>query len=244
MSSAVSSPLHLHSLLAPSIISTSASPSSYPSSRSSLQWTNPLRLPMPALLRIPSHRNFLPRAINLSAGNPSDPSRSLNRLVDYAQKLFDDLPQPVKSFPWSRAVKNFFRLIFDLSCAVAKYLSVPVLAISSLSEMSYCGHERKLALVPFPFLIGFLMAGVLSETASELSPLQKEGEFPLHLLLVAIFFLMLKLPGPYYPYWGRLLLPHVGNGGLWRTAWLLFVWYRRIARTEITPVSYDHGDSS
>lgn len=242
MLSSFSSPFH--SLLIPSMISTSASPSSYPSSRSSLQWTNPLRLPFPALLHYPSHRRFIPRAINLSSENPSDPSRNLDRILDHAQKVLDDLPQPVKSFPWSTAVKNFLRLILDLSCAVAKYLSVPVLAVSSLSEMSYCGHERKLALVPFSLLVGLLLAGVLSETVLELSPALKEGEFPLHLLLVGFFFLMLKLPGPYYPYWGRLILPHVGNGGLWRTGWLLFVWYRGIARTGNKPVSYDHGDSS
>lgn len=59
--------------------------------------------------------------------------------------------------------------MFDLACAVAKFLFVPILAVSSLSEMSYCGHERKLVLVPFPFLIGFFMAGVLADTAIELS---------------------------------------------------------------------------
>lgn len=57
--------------------------------------------------------------------------------------------------------------------AVVKYLSVPLLAVSSLSEMSYCAHEKKLFLVPVPLLIGMAIADLLRETILDLSPLLK-----------------------------------------------------------------------
>ncbi|KAI0497708.1 hypothetical protein KFK09_020942 [Dendrobium nobile] len=236
MSSISSSLLYPCTLLLPSKISTAAPTLSLPpSSRSSFQLPKPLRPPSPVLCSFSTYGRFLPRAINLTAENPSDPGQrlSLDYIIATAQKLFDDLPEPVKKFPWVKALESFFRLLFDLACAVGKYLFIPMLAVSSLSEMSYCGHEKKLVLVPFPFLIGFVLAGVLVDTAIELSVGFKEGEFPWHLLMAATFFLLLKLPGPYYPYWGRLLIPHFANGGLWRTVWLVFLWYRGVGRTTI-----------
>ncbi|KAL0911195.1 hypothetical protein M5K25_019317 [Dendrobium thyrsiflorum] len=247
MSTISSSLLYPRTLLRPSKISTAAPPPSLsPSSRLSFQWPKPLRPPSPVLLcSFSTYCRFLPHAINLPAENPSDPGQrfSLDYIIATAQKLFDDLPQPVKKFPWVKALESFFRLLFDLACAVGKYLSIPMLAVSSLSEMSYCGHEKKLVFVPFPFLIGFVLAGVLVDTAIELSVGFKEGEFPWHLLMVATFFLLLKLPGPYYPYWGRLLIPHFANGGLWRTVWLVFVWYRGVGRTIIQTEPSDRDDS-
>lgn len=55
----------------------------------------------------------------------------------------------------------------------------------------------------------------------------QQAEVPWHLVAVAIFFTLIKLPGPYYPYWGRILIPHIANGGLLRTLWFAFLWYRR-----------------
>ncbi|PKA46947.1 hypothetical protein AXF42_Ash020932 [Apostasia shenzhenica] len=221
------------SILLPSSIFPPPPPSPSPSSRSSCRWPKPLlRHPSPATSRSAISRRSLLRAINLSSDDPGGPAKGLglDRVLGAAQKLFDDLPQPVKSFPWRRTLECFGLLLFDLACAVARYLSVPVLALSSLSEMSYCGHERKLALVPFPFLLGFAFAGVLADATTELSLCLEEGDLPWHLLLVATFFVMLKLAGPYYFYWGRLLIPHFANGGLWRMLWLVFQWSRQMIK--------------
>lgn len=93
-----------------------------------------------------------------------------DHLLAKAQKVWDSSPQPVRNFPWNKALENFIQLILDLFLAVVKYLSVPVLAVSSLSELSYCAHEKKLFFVPVPVLIGFSVAGVLKETALDSSP--------------------------------------------------------------------------
>lgn len=178
-------------------------------------------------------------AMNMAAGQSGDPEKlNLDQLVNRARKLWDSSPQPVKSFPWNRALENFIQLILDLFVAVVKYLSVPLLAVSSLSEMSYCAHEKKLFLVPVPLLIGMAITDLLRETVLDLSPLLKDAEVPWHLIAIAIFFALLKLPGPYYPYWGRLFVPHFANGALLRTLWFAFWWYRKPKKaSEATPLN-------
>ncbi|KAL7002773.1 hypothetical protein U1Q18_003929 [Sarracenia purpurea var. burkii] len=177
------------------------------------------------------HLNTRPKslcAMNMTAGQSGDPWKiNLNLIMDKARKIWESSPQQVKTFPWNRALENFIQLIFDLCLAVIKYLCVPVLAVSSLSELSYCAHEKKLFLIPIPLLLGVAVAGVLRETAVELSPLLKDAEVPWHLIAMAIFFTILKLPGPYYPYWGRIFIPHFANGGLLRTLYYAFLWLRR-----------------
>lgn len=166
--------------------------------------------------------------MGMAARHSGDPERmSFHHLLDKGKELWDSSPEPVKSFPWIQALENFIQLILDLVLAVFKFLCVPLFAVSSLSEMSYCAHEKKLQLVPLPLLVGVAFAGVLNETALELSPLLKDAEVPWHLIAIAIFFTMLKLPGPYYPYWGRILIPHIANGGLLRILWYAFLWNRR-----------------
>lgn len=112
--------------------------------------------------------------MNMASGQSRDPERlNLSSIMNKASELWDSSPQPVKSFPWNRALENFVQLIIDLFLAVVKYLSVPLLAVSSLSEMSYCAHEKKLFFVPVPLLIGMAIADILRETSLEISPLLK-----------------------------------------------------------------------
>ncbi|KAK3024542.1 hypothetical protein RJ639_043734 [Escallonia herrerae] len=182
-------------------------------------------------------------AVNMTAGESGEPGKlNLDHVLNKARKLWDSSPQPVKSFPWNRALENFIQLILDLGLAVIKYLCVPVLAVSSLSEMSYCIHEKKQFLIPFPLLLGVAVAGVVKETALELSPFLKDAEVPWHLIVSAIFFTLLKLPGPYYPHWGRILIPQFANGGLLRTLWFAVLWYRRPRKAlDPSPANNVHG---
>lgn len=166
--------------------------------------------------------------MNMSAGQSDESGKfNVDRLIGEARKLWDASPQPVKNFPWERAFENFVQILLDLVLAVIKYLTLPVLFVTSVSEMSYCAHERKLFLIPIPFLFGAVVAGVLRTAALESSQSLRNATVPWHLIAIGIFFTLLKLPGPYYPYWGRIFIPHLANGALWRTVWLAFMWYRR-----------------
>ncbi|KAM5549123.1 hypothetical protein ABKV19_000512 [Rosa sericea] len=182
-------------------------------------------------------------AVNMTAGQSDDPGQiKFDHLIAKARKLWESSPQPVKMFPWKRAGLNFIQLILDLVLAVAKYLCVPLLVVSSLSEMSYCAQERKLFFVPVPVIIGMAIAEVLKLAALDVSPLLKDAEVPWHLFVMAIFFTLLKLPGPYYPFWGRIIIPHIANGGLLRTLWFAFLWYRRPRKASTTASSH-HSES-
>ncbi|KAI3716074.1 hypothetical protein L6452_23136 [Arctium lappa] len=165
--------------------------------------------------------------MNMNAAQPNEDGKSnIDLVLDKARKLWDNSPQEVKIFPWTRALENFTQLIIDIILVVTQYLYVPVMAVTSVSEMSYCAHERKLLITPLPLLIGVAVAGVLRNRALKLSPFLKEAKVPWHLYANMLFFTLIKLPGPYYPYWGRILIPHFANGGLFRTLWFLFLWYR------------------
>lgn len=121
----------------------------------------------------------------MTAGQSGDPEKlNLDAIIEKARTLWDSSPHPVKSFPWNRTLENFIQLILDLTLAVIKYLCAPLLAVSSLSEMSYCAHEKKLFLVPIPLLIGIVVAGLLKDAALELSPFLKVEIFMCHELYI------------------------------------------------------------
>ncbi|KAK4378401.1 hypothetical protein RND71_000263 [Anisodus tanguticus] len=167
--------------------------------------------------------------MNIAAAGQSDEPHKFNleNIIDQAKKLWDSAPTPVKSFPWNRALDNFVQLILDVILTVTKYLYVPVLVVTSISELSYCAHERKLYITLLPILVGVAIAGILKSAALESSPYLKNAEIPWHLIAIGVFFTLLKLLGPYYPYWGRIFIPHLANGALFRTLWFAFLWYRR-----------------
>lgn len=112
--------------------------------------------------------------MNTASGQSDDRGElNLSHLMDKARTMWDTSPQPIKSFPWNKALENFVQLILDLFFNVIKYLSIPVFTISSISEMSYCAHERKLFLVPLTLLIGSIVVGVLRDAVLESSPYLK-----------------------------------------------------------------------
>lgn len=127
--------------------------------------------------------------MNMAAGQSDDPGKiSLDHIMDKARKYWDKCPQPVKVFPWNKALESFIQLIVNLTLAVVRYVCVPLLAISSLSEMSYCAQERRLFFTPVPFLLGILVAGILRETVLEVSPLLKVGKIMLRQSSIFFFF--------------------------------------------------------
>nr|VDD44633.1 unnamed protein product [Brassica oleracea] len=183
-------------------------------------------------------KRFLCRSIHMESDHSGDSKRlTFDTLLRKAKDVWNDSPQPVKDFPWNRAFENFVQLVLDLAISVVKFLFVPVLAVSSVSEMSYCAHERKLALVPFPLVIGIVVGGILQGTALNISPRLKEAEVPWHLIAMMMFFTLIKLPGPYYPYCWRLFVPHFANGVLFRALWSMFFWYKKTRNTSATPHS-------
>ncbi|KAL9244330.1 hypothetical protein vseg_018117 [Gypsophila vaccaria] len=178
-------------------------------------------------IAVPSARPRFSCSASMADGQSSDRGKlKFDHLIKKAKIYWDALPQPITSFPWSKVGNNFIQLIVDVAAMLIKYLMAPVLAVSAFSEMSYCAYEKRLLLVPVPLILGFAVAGILKEAASQSLPVTKDANVPWHLIAVAVFFTLLKLPGPYYPYWGRICIPHFANGGLLGVFWMLYSWYQ------------------
>ncbi|ERN14194.1 uncharacterized protein LOC18442449 [Amborella trichopoda] len=178
----------------------------------------------PLYFRHPRHA--IRSSMNMVASDSGDSKKiKLDQAIGEIRKVWESFPEPIKIFPWKKAFVNYVQLIVGIIYGVAKFLCIPLLAVSSLSEMSYCAHEQKMTLIPLPLLAGIFVAGVLKEASVEVSKDLQEGDFPWHLVAIGAFFTLLKLLGPYYPYWGRILIPHFANGGLWRTLWFVRLWY-------------------
>lgn len=166
-------------------------------------------------------------AASAADGQAGDSGKfNLDHIKAKVKNFCDQLPEPVKAFPWIQVLENFLQLVLDLSLTVIKYLSIPLLAVTSISELIYCAHERKLDLVPIPLICGIVVGGIMTATAEKLSPLPKDAVVPWHLIALAMVFVLLKLPGPYYPFWGRIFIPQLANGGLLRIFWSLHLWNR------------------
>lgn len=174
-------------------------------------------------------------AFNISRGESGGLEEIKNARLEKVQNMLGDFGEPIKAFPWKKAFTRFFHHLSSLAFWVAKWLSIPVVLISSLSEMTYCGWQNKELLILYGLLSGSVLAGILKETAIELSEDFQEGKFPWHLLIIAAFFALIKLPGPYYPYWLRVFLPHFATGGLLRLLWSANIWYK----TQSTPVKVE-----
>ncbi|KAG6417516.1 hypothetical protein SASPL_119698 [Salvia splendens] len=178
--------------------------------------------------------------MDMAANQPCDPKKlSISHIVDTATSLWNTTPRPLKTFPWNKTLNHFIQLVVDLVLAVIRFLAIPVFCTTSITEMSYCAHERKLYLIPLPFLVGVAVAGVLHNAALESSSYLKYAEVPWHLIALLTSFALLKFPGPYYPYWGRIFIPHMANGAILRTLWLLFLWFQKPQK----PPENNHVDS-
>ncbi|KMZ62000.1 hypothetical protein ZOSMA_49G00680 [Zostera marina] len=168
------------------------------------------------------------RANDINAPNWGDHG---NRWLDSARNLFDKLPEPLKIFPWNSTLVQFFKIQLQLAVSVAKYLFIPFMVLSTRSELIYCFYENKVMETPVPFLAGIAIATAFYRTVMDITSAFKEQAYPWHLLLMLTFFLLLKLPGPHYPYVGRIIVPHFANGGIWTTLWFAFQWYRNSSKT-------------
>lgn len=146
-------------------------------------------------------------------------------------KLLEICPEPVRRFPWKKAVWRVIQRLFQPILGVAKQLLIPILAVTFLMDVYYSIAQNKEIFIPIGMLAGCVFAEILKETAVELFQNFKEGGFPWHLLAMALIFSLIKVSGPYYPYWGRIFLPHFANGGLWQTIWLTRNWHKNQSQT-------------
>jgi len=78
-------------------------------------------------------------------------------------------PEPIRVFPWATAGSLFLQRLLHQFWTVGKWLAIPVLAVSMLSELSYTFMQEKVLIVPAGMIGGIAFAGMMKETAVELS---------------------------------------------------------------------------
>lgn len=156
--------------------------------------------------------------------NSEQPGRQL-KISSFQEKTVDAF----RSYPWERLCWRFLQRTSDLAWTATKWLAIPVFALSIISELIYTLSMRKDICIPLGILCGVLFAKVVGNASLDvMKELQQDGRAAWPLMLLGLFFLLLKLPGPYYPSWAAVFIPHVANAGLVKTA-LLFRDSQRLA---------------
>jgi hypothetical protein len=84
--------------------------------------------------------------------------------------VLDKASEPIRAFPWAKAGNVLLRRLLDQFWTVGKWLAIPVLALSVLSELSYTLLEEKVLIIPVGMVCGIVFTGIMRETALELSP--------------------------------------------------------------------------
>ncbi|KAG0582243.1 hypothetical protein KC19_3G045400 [Ceratodon purpureus] len=143
--------------------------------------------------------------------------------------VVDKASEPIRAFPWAKVGNVLLRRIQEQFWTVGKWLVIPVLALSVLSELSYTLVQEKVLIVPIGMVCGIVFAGIMKETALELSPSIEEGKIPWHLVALGLLLVAFKFIAPYLPIWGRISVPHFANGGLWQVIVLFKDWRKNYA---------------
>lgn len=126
----------------------------------------------------------------------------------------------VRTFPWEKVYGRFIQRVLDLVWITVKWLAIPVLALSTVSELLYTLSAGKDIFIPLGILTGVLLAKIAGNASLDVVRELQDEKTSWPLIVMGILFVLLKLPGPYYPRWAAAFLPHVANAGLVQTAFL------------------------
>lgn len=87
--------------------------------------------------------------------------------------LMANAPEPIRVFPWATAGSLFLQRLLHQFWIVGKWLAIPVLAVSMLSELSYTLMQEKVLIIPVGMIGGMAFAGLMQDTALELSAIME-----------------------------------------------------------------------
>ncbi|KAI3957082.1 hypothetical protein MKX01_004373 [Papaver californicum] len=155
-------------------------------------------------------------------GQLSDPSKLKMQFGDFGEKLWQTFPEPVKEFPWKKAVDIMPQRLLSLGMEALKWSLTTLFAFSSLSDILLSISKNKELMIPLGLFIGCAAAGIFNETSKELIPsvsLKAEG-LKKNLVAIGVFFVFVKVVSAYLALGASVLLSHVGNGGLLQVLWL------------------------
>lgn len=156
--------------------------------------------------------------------NEDGPSSQKSGFQREFLSLLESTVDAVRIFPWEKVYARFIQRVLDLFWIAAKWLAIPVLALSTLSEFVYTLSAGKDLFIPLGILSGVLVAKIVGKASLEVVKELQDVKTPWPLVVIGLLFILLKLPGPYYPSWAAAFLPHVANAGLVQTMLLFREW--------------------
>ncbi|KAH7372758.1 hypothetical protein KP509_17G019400 [Ceratopteris richardii] len=160
----------------------------------------------------------LVRGSLLKAENGSDDEQPKeHRITDLQLKVID----MVKSYPWGKMCWRFLHRAQDLAWIGTKWVEIPLFVLSTLSEIVYTLSVGKESCIPLGIVMGFMLSKVVGNACLDVMQELQDARITWPLVLLAFFFILLKLPSPYYPSWAAAFLPHVANAGLLKTVFLI-----------------------
>eukprot|EP00252_Welwitschia_mirabilis_P004450 TRINITY_DN14795_c0_g1_i1.p1 TRINITY_DN14795_c0_g1~~TRINITY_DN14795_c0_g1_i1.p1 ORF type:complete len:239 (-),score=28.08 TRINITY_DN14795_c0_g1_i1:150-866(-) len=192
-----------------------------------------------AFLSSTSYLSYICRSSKISATTTSLQAKQLstdsqeyenNHVNDLQRSLKNVMPESMGKFPWKKA---FMKVTAVSIVGAAKFLLVTTLIVTFLNETSFCLMEDKDVFVPIGLFIGCVFAESIKNTALELFENLKDKNSPWYFLTVALASMLIKFLAPFYPYWGRLILPHIANGALWQTIWIIRNWHKAINQNHL-----------
>ncbi|KAK8623447.1 hypothetical protein V6N13_118332 [Hibiscus sabdariffa] len=151
-----------------------------------------------------------------------DPNKIKEQLAIIKNKLWENSPESVKSFPWQKAENLLLEKLIIAGQKVLKLSFLAFVVLSCLSDFMFSISRNLELMIPFGLIVGLLMSDFLKETSQEAfrSFEGKDMEMKWQLLAMCGFFVVFKFVSAYFAIQTRVFLSHVANGGLMQVLWL------------------------
>ncbi|RWW36806.1 hypothetical protein BHE74_00058141, partial [Ensete ventricosum] len=177
----------------------------YPSSKCQLRW-QPIR-----------HSTMKLQA----AGNFAQPNNATSYFKDLVNKIWEASPKSLKEFPWEEAKDMVLRQLFFLVKRALMWSFIGLYAISFISDISLAISRDRELLGPVGLFVGVALADYIKESLQEfLKSSIEDGDPNTYLLGIGSFFVFVKFVSLCFKVQGKVLLSHIGNGGLMQVLWL------------------------
>ncbi|XP_039055331.1 uncharacterized protein LOC120198001 isoform X2 [Hibiscus syriacus] len=151
-----------------------------------------------------------------------NPNKIKEQLVIIRDKLWENSPNSVKSFPWKKAENLLLDKLIIAGQKALKFFLVTFIVISCLSDFMFSISRNQELIIPFGLIVGLLMSYFLKETSQEAfrSFQGKDLEFKWQLLAMGGLFVVFKFVSAFFVIRTKVFLLHVANGGLMQVLWL------------------------
>lgn len=164
-----------------------------------------------------------------AAGKFAQPNKATSYFKDLADRIWEASPKLLKEFPWEEAKDMVLRQLFFLGKKALRWSFIGLYAISFLLDISLAISRDRELLVPVGLFVGVALADFIKESLQEfLKSRIEDGDPNTNLLGIGSFFVFVKFVSLCFKLQGKVLLSHIGNGGLLQVLWLV----RKLQQTD------------